>query len=162
VKSRRCQRRLFGGPKREISPDYVSALSRTAAACVCATCQSGRASSAGNALVQAQKRAHAALASLTGRRISYHVRRSSRAISESLSVAGTTELSLPADSITAFVSSSTKSGTPSLLATMAAMVSADRPCEAATPRLSPTRPLQRRLSVEQKIVRQGGAARRWG
>ena len=26
----------------------------------------------------------------------------------------------------------------------------------------PTRPLQRRLSVEQKIVRQGGAARRWG
>jgi hypothetical protein len=26
----------------------------------------------------------------------------------------------------------------------------------------PTRPLKRRLSVEQKIVRQGGAARRWG
>ncbi len=63
-------------------------------------------------------------------------RRSSRAISESLSVAGTTELSLPADSITAFVSSSTKSGTPSLLATMAAMISADRPCGAATPRLN--------------------------
>jgi hypothetical protein len=43
-------------------------------------------------------------------------RRSSLAISESLSVAGTAALSSPADSITLLVNSSTNNGTPSVLA----------------------------------------------
>jgi len=54
-------------------------------------------------------------------------------MSESLSVAGTAALSSPAASIMLLVNSSTNSGTPSLLATIAATVAADRPCEAATP-----------------------------
>ena len=80
-------------------------------------------------------------------------RRSRRAISESFSVAGTAESS-PADSITLRVSSSTNSGTPSVLATIAAIVSADRPCAAATPATTCMHsPRPRRPSVNQRCVR---------
>ena len=50
--------------------------------------------------------------------------------------AGTAAPSSPADSITLLVNSSANSGTPSVLATIAATVSADSPCEAAIPATS--------------------------
>ena len=87
-------------------------------------------------------------------------RRSRRAISESLSVAGTAP-SCPAASITLLVNSSAYSGTPSVLATIAATVSAERPCEAATPATSSAHSARPRRpsvsSVECGRADQGGA-----